>query len=214
MPLNGFRESSNPRHFGTYQLCYFFHSKLYLIVTPLPTDNWSNIDNMSILLPTITEEKLAQRKHFPIKPNIADWWDQTAADNLRVDLFFKLSNSGCALCHSVLSHTQKNKREQHESEMGGLQLWFCLFVLFCRDYSHIVSKTWNRGSKRARSALCASAIKAAQGEGTPVAADFPWRRTARGNKRERKEKNTLTNRGGDKKAARHIKKMSRFWTIW
>lgn len=73
---------------------------------------------------------------------------KTADDNLRVDLFFKLSNSGCALCHAVLSHTKRNKREQHESETGSLQRRECVRVFFLCYYSHIASTTWNRGLTR------------------------------------------------------------------
>lgn len=125
-----------PEHLSThtYQRGYFcINSSFLWPFVPQITDE---IYTMSILLPTITEEKLAKKN--AIKLNITDWWDQTVDDNLRVDLFFQLSNSGCALCHSVLSHTKWNKRTQHESETGSLQRCFC----YC---SHIASTTWNRG---------------------------------------------------------------------
>ncbi len=103
-------------------------------------------DNMSILFATISERKLAQPKHFAIKLNITDWWDQTVDDNLRVDLFFKLSNSGCALCHHVLSHTRRGmKGNNMNHRRGASSAAFCFF--FCY-YSHIASTTWNRGLTR------------------------------------------------------------------
>lgn len=122
---------------------------------------------------------------------------KTADDNLRVDLFFKLSNSGCALCHAVLSHTKRNKRKQHESETGSLQRRVCVCY-----YSNIASTTWNRGLNTVRSAvcLCVGDQTSTQGEGTPVGLDSPWRK-ARGRKRK-----TLTNRGGDVRLRGTLKK--------
>lgn len=59
-------------------------------------------------------EKLAE--HSAVMRNIRGRRDQSRDDNPRADLCFKLSNSGCALCHAVLSHTERKGSDMNQRQ--------------------------------------------------------------------------------------------------
>lgn len=84
------------------------------------------------------KKKASKAKHSAMTRNIRERRDQSADDNLRADLFFKLSNSGCALCHAVLSHTRR-KRKRHESEAAASSA-ARLLLLFSRWRNNLEQK--------------------------------------------------------------------------
>lgn len=139
-------------------------------------------------------KKLAEVKHSAMTRNIRERRDQSADDNLRVDLFFKLSNSGCALCHAVLSHTER-KRKRHESEAAASSAAY-LLLLFSRCRNNLEQK-WTRSRR-------VGIKRSAEVKETPVR--FPPKSSPRQEKKGDRKIKTLANGGGDARLPGALKK--------